>query len=117
MGSTGFHKVVFTIGICFLVHTAVSAAQHRTYLRLTEQEFTSLSLDIVVQGILSLIACMYGIIYIAGDLKEIKATEELENKSWETLRNIPSYYIFSHRGRSLSPAYDPTSVGKSMIDE
>ncbi|KAL1457649.1 hypothetical protein WDU94_007856 [Cyamophila willieti] len=113
MGSTGFHKVVFIIGICFLVHAAVSAAQRK----LTEQEFTSLSLDIVVQGILSLIACMYAIIYMAGDLKEIRATEELENKSWETLRNIPSYYIFSHRGRTLSPAYDPTSVGKSLIDE
>lgn len=89
----------------------------RTYLRLTEQEFTSLSLDIVFQGIVSLIVCMYAIIYIAGDLKEIRATEELENKSWETLRNIPSFYMFNHRGRSLSPAYDPTSINKALNEE
>lgn len=44
---------------------------------------------------------MYGIMYIAGDFKVIRATTELENKSWETLRNIPSFYSINHRGKSL----------------
>lgn len=48
---------------------------------------------------------MYGVMYIAGDFKEIRAVVDLENKSWETLRNLPSFQIFNHRGRSLSPQY------------
>lgn len=45
---------------------------------------------------------MYGVMQVAGDFKEIKASADLDNKSWETFRNIPSFYIFNHRGRFLS---------------
>lgn len=48
---------------------------------------------------------MYGVMYIAGDFKEIRAVVDLENKSWETLRNLPSFQIFNHRGKSLSSDY------------
>lgn len=48
---------------------------------------------------------MYGVIYIAGDFKEIRATVELEAKTWETQKNLPSFYIFNHRGKAFSPAY------------
>lgn len=44
---------------------------------------------------------------VAGDFKEIRATVDLEAKSWENLRNLPSFYIFNHRGKALSPDYDP----------
>lgn len=46
---------------------------------------------------MSLFIIMYGVLYVAGDFKEIKASAELENKSWETFRNISSFYTFSHR--------------------
>ncbi|XP_003424851.1 membrane magnesium transporter 1 isoform X2 [Nasonia vitripennis] len=78
---------------------------YRSYLRITEQEFTTLPIDIIIQGIASLFAVMYGVMHIAGDFKEIRAVVDLENKSWETLRNLPSFQIFNHRGRSLSPEY------------
>lgn len=44
---------------------------------------------------------MYGVMHIAGDFKEIRAVVDLENKSWETLRNLPSFQIFNHRGQIL----------------
>jgi len=88
-----------------ILHAAYSAAQHRSYLRITEQEFTTLPIDILIQGIASLFIVMYGVMYIAGDFKEIRAVVDLENKSWETLRNLPSFQVFNHRGRSLSPEY------------
>lgn len=75
----------------------------RSYLRITQQEFYTLPLDIITQGILSLFVAMYGILYIAGDFKEIRATTELENKSWETLRNLPTFYSFNHRGKAMFP--------------
>lgn len=59
---------------------------------------------------------MYGVLYIAGDFKEIKASADLENKTWDTFRNIPSFYIFNHRGKAFSPHYElPNS--RSCLDE
>nr|CAD7199164.1 unnamed protein product [Timema douglasi] len=88
----------------------------RSYLRITEQEFVSLPVDILVQGIISLFLTMYGLMSISGEFKEIRATVDLETKSWETLRNIPSFYVFSHRGRALSPNYVPP-LQKAILEE
>ncbi|CAK9809130.1 ER membrane protein complex subunit 5-B [Anthophora plagiata] len=105
MSATTVHKFITFIGLLSFLHAAYSAAQHRSYLRITEQEFTTLPIDVLIQGIASLFMVMYGVMYIAGDFHEIRAVVDLENKSWETLRNLPSFQIFSHRGRSLSPQY------------
>ncbi|KAE8743926.1 hypothetical protein FOCC_FOCC009389 [Frankliniella occidentalis] len=79
----------------------------RAYLRITEQEFVGLPIDILIQGIVSLFVTMYGILTLAGEFKEIRSTVDLESKTWETFRNCPSFYTFNHRGRALSPYYDP----------
>ncbi|KAL1425289.1 hypothetical protein MTO96_019432 [Rhipicephalus appendiculatus] len=76
-------KLMATLGIVGLVHAAISAAQHRSYLRLTEQDFTVLPLDIIFQS-------------------EVRATVELESKTFETFGNRPSFYTFCHRGRALA---------------
>ncbi|XP_075213368.1 ER membrane protein complex subunit 5-like [Lycorma delicatula] len=109
-------KLCLFLGLLFLLHAAYSAAQHRAYLRITEREYTSLPLDILIQGIVSLFITMYGVMHIAGEFKEIRATVELESKSWETLRNLPSFYVFNHRGRALSPDYIPPSHKSSHMD-
>lgn len=104
----------------------------RSYLRLNELEFTNLPLDvshpisrdslyvcinlqIIIQALLSLFVIMYGVMYIAGDFKEIKASADLQNKSWETFNNIPSFYTFNHRGKVFSPYYIPNN-SKSSLD-
>lgn len=59
---------------------------------------------------------MYGVMGTAGEFKEIRAPVDLESKSWETLRNHPSFYIFAHRGRALSPDYVvPLASQKSCV--
>ncbi|CAN7995316.1 unnamed protein product [Ixodes hexagonus] len=95
-------KMMVTLGVVGLVHAAISAAQHRSYLRLTEQDFTILPLDIIFQSVVCLLVTMYGVICVAGDFKEVRATVELENKSFETFGNRPSFYTFCHRGRALA---------------
>ena len=52
----------------------------RSYLRLTEQEFTSLPIDIIIQGVFSLILSMYAILFIAGEFREIRANIDLQEK-------------------------------------
>ncbi|XP_056636769.1 ER membrane protein complex subunit 5 [Diorhabda carinulata] len=110
MPATFIDRSILTVGFLSLFHSAYSAAQHRSYLRLNDLDFTHLPLDIFLQTIISLFVIMYGVLSIAGDFKEIKASAELENKSWETFRNIPSFYTFTHRGGKCSPILTKTSL-------
>lgn len=95
------HKFCVTFGLIALAHAAYSAAQHRTYLRLTEQEFTTLPQDIFVQCIFGLIMTYYGVVHVAGAFKEIRASAELESKTWDMLSNRQSFFVFNHRGKSM----------------
>ncbi|XP_046564423.1 ER membrane protein complex subunit 5-like [Haliotis rubra] len=96
-----YHKLCVAVGLIALAHAAYSAAQHRTYLRLTEKEFTRLPIDILVQSIIGLLATGYGVVNVSGSFREIKASAELENKTWEMLSNRQAFYVFNHRGKAL----------------
>jgi len=107
--------IVFT-GMGILLHAAYSAAEWRQLSRYADMTDMVLPLDIVLQTLLALLLTMFGVIHIAGDFKEVRATVELETKSWETLRNRPSFYTFSNRGRVFSPFYSPPSSSKKVLD-
>ncbi|KAF2355105.1 Magnesium transporter, partial [Trinorchestia longiramus] len=104
--NSAVYKVLFVLGLIALIHGGYSAAQYRRFIRITEQEYSSLPMDVFVQWLVSLILTMYGVVHIAGEFREIRANIQLENKTWETAGNRPSFYIFSHRGRNLSPNYN-----------
>ena len=127
------YKVFVAVGLLCILHAAYSAAQHRTYLRLTKTEFLALPLDIAIQVrelrscapyplasrwksfaiattqkflffsqcLVSLGVVAFGVINVAGELKEIRVTAELEKQSFETVWNNPSFYSFNHRGKAL----------------
>ncbi|KAJ6649804.1 ER membrane protein complex subunit 5 [Pseudolycoriella hygida] len=116
MALLAFNKLLLVIGFVCLIHAAYSAAQHRTYLRITEQESSFLPFDILLQAITSLFLIIYSLLQVVGDFKEIRAAVDLQGKSWETLSNIPSFYTFNHRGKALSPLYVNPSSGKSSLD-
>ncbi|ESO92886.1 hypothetical protein LOTGIDRAFT_216532 [Lottia gigantea] len=94
-------KLCVSIGLIALAHAAYSATQHHAYLRLTEKEFTWLPLDIMIQCLIGLSITFYGIINIAGQFKSIKASAEMENKTWDMIGNRQSFYTFNHRGKAL----------------
>merc|ERR1712142_192140 len=95
------YKVFVAVGLLCILHAAYSAAQHRTYLRLTKTEFLALPLDIAIQCLVALGVVAFGVINVAGELKEIRVTAELEKQSFETVWNNPSFYSFNHRGKAL----------------
>lgn len=64
--------------------------------------------QIVIQAVVSLFAVMWGVLNVAGNLREIPAAAELNAIKWETQNNLPSFYIFNHRGKALSYDYVPT---------
>jgi hypothetical protein len=95
-------KYLVIIGLTSLLHAAYSAAQHRSYLRLAEQEFDGLlPFDVILQALVSLMVAMVGIVSVCGQFKEIRALDDLKDKSLDTIQNRPNFYIFNHRGRLL----------------
>ncbi|XP_037960238.1 membrane magnesium transporter 1 [Teleopsis dalmanni] len=114
-----FNKMLLCIGFISLAHAAFSAAHHRTYLRLTEKDWDNLPLDIIIQTVFSLIIVIYNLIQVAGNFKEIRATVDMQEKSWDTLTNFPSLYMFNHRGKALNPNYNAPSTSaanKSILN-
>ncbi|XP_042526358.1 ER membrane protein complex subunit 5-like [Dipodomys spectabilis] len=101
-------KGLVGLGLFVLAHAAFSAAQHRSYTRLTEKEDESLPTDTVFQTLLAFAVTCYGIVHIAGEFKDMDATSELKKKTFDTLRNHPSFYVFNHRGRVLFRPSDAT---------
>ncbi|KAM8982111.1 membrane magnesium transporter 1 [Sarcophilus harrisii] len=99
--ATSLWKGLVGLGLFALAHAAFSAAQHRSYMRLTEKEDEDLPVDIVLQTLMAFAVTCYGIVHLAGEFKDMDATSELKNKTLDTLRNHPSFYVFNHRGRVL----------------
>ncbi|XP_027714778.1 membrane magnesium transporter 1 [Vombatus ursinus] len=104
--ATSLWKGLVGLGLFALAHAAFSAAQHRSYMRLTEKEDEDLPIDIVLQTLMAFAVTCYGIVHLAGEFKDMDATSELKNKTLDTLRNHPSFYVFNHRGRVLFRSSD-----------
>ncbi|XP_014087346.1 ER membrane protein complex subunit 5 [Bactrocera oleae] len=119
MGTKIVNRIMLITGLISLIHAAFSAAHHRTYLRLTEQDWTRLPVDVVVQTVVSLLVVVYNLIQVVGNFKEIRATVDMQEKSWDTLGNLPSFYTFNHRGMALYQNYEAESSSasnKSSLD-
>uniref|UniRef100_A0A8C9N6Z1 Membrane magnesium transporter 1 n=1 Tax=Serinus canaria TaxID=9135 RepID=A0A8C9N6Z1_SERCA len=86
----------------------------RSYMRLTEKEDETLPIDIVLQTLLAFAVTCYGIAHIAGEFKDMDATSELKNKTFDTLRNHPSFYVFNHRGRVLFQSPDTVNSSSNQ---
>ena len=110
-------KLFLIIGLAGLTHAAYSAAQHRSYLRLTERDFSQLPLDVLAQTVLSLLICCFGIIGISGKFKPIQITSEWENKRWDNIANRTSFYSFTHRGKYLFSADENLEEEEEDLEE
>lgn len=95
------HKVILSAGLLCLVHAGISAAQHRSFVRLTEQEFSTLPIDIVIQTVVGLFLSAYGILVVSGEFKSIRVNAEAKGKSTETFGDRFSFCTFDHRGKVL----------------
>lgn len=99
-----FFKLMLICGLCSLFHAAFSAAQYRSYLRVSEQKFTgSLPMDIMIQAFVSLLVTLYSVVSIYCNFKVIFANDDFANKSYGHMFSTPpSLVTFNHRGRILT---------------
>ncbi|RMC08166.1 hypothetical protein DUI87_15200 [Hirundo rustica rustica] len=110
MAAGSVWKGLVGLGLFALAHAAFSAAQHRSYMRLTEKEDETLPIDIVLQTLLAFAVTCYGIAHIAGEFKDMDATSELKNK--QQLQNLKGTDL------RLSPTtFQEQNNGKLQRDE
>ncbi|GMS84981.1 hypothetical protein PENTCL1PPCAC_7156, partial [Pristionchus entomophagus] len=103
--ATFLHKVIAAVSFAALLHAAYSAAQHRLYLRLTEQPFTALPADIVAQTLASLIFLCWACTHVAGAFQPIRADIANGRRRWDDVGSCLSFVTFEHRAKALSPTY------------
>uniref|UniRef100_A0A914N347 Membrane magnesium transporter n=1 Tax=Meloidogyne incognita TaxID=6306 RepID=A0A914N347_MELIC len=103
-------RTLCSLSILSLAHCAYSAAQHRSYLRLIGQPFTCLPLDLLFQTIISLLIAMISTAFVVGEFQPIRADFLTSKKSWDTIGNCPSFYIFDHRGKCLLPKFEVDEI-------
>ncbi|KAK6032812.1 hypothetical protein OSTOST_00993 [Ostertagia ostertagi] len=102
--SKTLYNVITLVSLLSLLHCAYSAAQHRSYLRLTEQPFVTLPADVLAQTLISLVALIYGASHVAGAFQHIKSDPN-RDRSWDEAGSCMSFVTFEHRGKAMSPAH------------
>jgi len=100
-----FKSCVLLLGLGCIAHAGLSAAQHRSFVRITEQEFNSLPLDILVETLLGLFISSCGIFMVSGEFKDIQVNAELKSKSFDALTNPFTFCSFEHRGKTIHSRY------------
>ena len=123
MGSSSSKETVFkmllAVAMAVLLHAAYSVAEWRSLTRQNEPseedetQDQGLPLDITIQTVVGFLLAMLSVVNIAGDFKEIRASIEMANRSWEHVRNRPSFYTYNHRGKAFSPEYVPPTTSPS----
>jgi len=95
-----FGRFGVLLGMVLLFHTGYSVSQLLAFLRYNEEEFTTLPLDIMLEGFFGVALAIWGATGIK-PFKEIRAIEDLACKSYESLHHRPSFVTFNHRGKNL----------------
>jgi Membrane magnesium transporter len=106
--SPSLMKAIFVAGICVLLHSAISAAQHRSFQRINRQvreagsvdanvEELSLPLDIWLETLSSACLILWSFVHMTVKLKNIRPEAEYENRTSESLDFRPSFMVFGQK--------------------
>jgi hypothetical protein len=108
MASASVYKGLLVLAVGVLFHAAYSTTEWRQFARKTaDSHFEFIPMDIILQTFAGLLLAMVCVLKLAGDFREIRSSVELSEQMWENVRNRPSFYLFSHRGRALAEDYTP----------
>ncbi|KAG8374224.1 hypothetical protein BUALT_Bualt11G0108800 [Buddleja alternifolia] len=96
MGSGFF---VGIIGVLILSHAAYSTIQYRNLLKITEEEFSGVPINVVMELIAGLVFCMWAALTVPGKFLSILPHSD-ENRVVSLPANL-GYMIFNHRGKAF----------------
>lgn len=94
-------KLLVAIGIVALIHAAVSATQHKSWMRLHQSNSSGqiaddegLPFDIVIEALIGFCITCYGAVKLTSALKDIRPEGEFEDKTTDSLSYRPSFMVF-----------------------
>ncbi|OQV21411.1 hypothetical protein BV898_04620 [Hypsibius exemplaris] len=101
-------KAIFIAGFGVLLHSAISAAQHRSFQRINRQvreagsvdasvEDLNLPLDIWLETLTSAVLVLWCFVQMTVKLKVIRPEAEYENRTSESLDFRPSFMVFGQK--------------------
>eukprot|EP00164_Ancoracysta_twista_P005116 GFYU01006974.1.p2 GENE.GFYU01006974.1~~GFYU01006974.1.p2 ORF type:complete len:111 (-),score=17.68 GFYU01006974.1:144-476(-) len=96
-------KLMAVLGSVLLVHAALSTIKYREHLKLMVQdEMTdipaeSLSTEVLVEVVVGVTLCAFGVANFAGNLLAIKGTGK--DMNFGSLSSGPDFISFQHRGQ------------------
>ncbi|XP_057984298.1 membrane magnesium transporter [Malania oleifera] len=93
----GFNFVVGVLGVLILAHAAYSTIQHRGLLKIMEEEFSGLPMNVVAELLLGLAFCMWAALTVPGKFLSIHPDSE-ENRIVSLPANL-DFITFNHRGK------------------
>ncbi|KAG5072631.1 hypothetical protein GLYMA_03G182900v4 [Glycine max] len=93
----GLALTVGFLGLLILFHAAYSTIQYRGVLKITEEEFSGLPFEVVIELFLGLLLCFWTALTAPGKFLSIHPHSE-ENRIVSLPAN-PDFMIFNHRGK------------------
>uniref|UniRef100_A0A0D9Y0H5 Uncharacterized protein n=1 Tax=Leersia perrieri TaxID=77586 RepID=A0A0D9Y0H5_9ORYZ len=95
----GFGHVLGVLGGALLAHAAYATIQYRAVLKITEEEFSSPPMDVMMQLLLGLALCIWAGLAVPAKFLSVLPHSE-ENRIVSLPANM-DFMTFNHRGRAL----------------
>ncbi|KAI9138301.1 membrane magnesium transporter-domain-containing protein [Paraphysoderma sedebokerense] len=102
-------RIVYATGFILLCHAAYSAVEHINYLKAVEKLDEGLTIDIILEALVGMVICFFGITSVSGTLKAVALESELLKKSIDSLDSRLSFVSYNHRGKFLFSRSNSTS--------
>ncbi|KAI9103058.1 magnesium transporter [Phlyctochytrium arcticum] len=89
---------IYTIGAAMLLHAGYSAFEHTSYIKTIHATESHLPLDIIIECLIGLFLSIIGVTLVAGPLKDIDLTREVQKLTMDAMDYRPSFRPVNHRG-------------------
>eukprot|EP00884_Botryococcus_braunii_P020654 jgi/Botrbrau1/7272/Bobra.0318s0010.1 len=96
-----------TAGITIFLYAGYTMIQHRSMLKLTQEEFTKVPSEVILELAIAAVFCLWGSLGLAGNLEPISALHA--QGGLDTYEYRPDFASFNHRGHLLPLVVEPIS--------
>lgn len=79
------HKMGVIASLLLMVHATLCAIQHRSYLKSTQESFTTPPFEIIIQCLVATLGGIWGVLGLKGGMVPIRTTEALSKQTMDAL--------------------------------
>lgn len=90
------------VGTVCMIYSAFETMEFKAFVKESGDGNLSMPINIIVQCLVGLLLCTFGITLVAGNFKEILASPSFHQESWDTVRYRKEFATCDHRGLALS---------------